>query len=59
MKDSCHNCKWLKFLGEDRLNPFRCRKDPPGVTHDREWLSAQFHTFYECENWERRESDEQ
>lgn len=38
MYDSCANCKNLLITGENKLYPYRCRKDKPGVTHSQKWF---------------------
>lgn len=45
MNNTCGNCKFLRFLGDDHLFPYRCRKEPSGITHSREWLDDKIKGF--------------
>lgn len=54
MCDTCANCKWLKFLGNDRLFPYRCRKEKAGVTHSVEWVAYNGLNAYKCDKWEAK-----
>lgn len=52
MRDCCGNCKNLRFLGDDRLYPYRCKKEKAGITHSREWLDGKILNGYKCDKYE-------